>query len=144
MVEHASELVFKNDFRLCPPSSMGISGGILVFPAIAIPIARKREFQCPDRNLSVLEALLPQIDKILIVGWRGTEDHFLNMLRKKLRPRVHMTIVAGDVELAQEVGVNLQHGLLNIAPRCHAASGGFTDFVCGPALKQFLSHDTNH
>lgn len=31
-----------------------------------------------------LTGLLPQVTKLLVIGWRATEEHFLDLLRKHL------------------------------------------------------------
>ena len=57
-----------------------------VVPAIAVPVQTKTEdtFQWPDSHRAYLKQLLPQVTKILIIGWRGKEAHFLKLLRENL------------------------------------------------------------
>src|SRR5260370_13275746 len=75
--------------------SLGIVQGTLAFPAIAIPVETKRNFECPPSQLEELIALLPQTSKILAIGWRATEAHFLALLKENLSRSVQMWIVAG-------------------------------------------------
>lgn len=60
--------------------------GSPVVPAIAIPVQTKTDdtFDWPDSHRAYLKQLLPQVTKILIIGWRRKEAHFLNLLREKL------------------------------------------------------------
>ena len=57
-----------------------------IIPAIAIPVQTKTEdtFEWPDSHRAYFEQLLPQVTKILIIGWRGKEAHFLNLLGENL------------------------------------------------------------
>ena len=50
------------------------------WPALALPVAGKYQFECPTAHLDALQDCLPKITKVLIVGWRAVEKHFLAML----------------------------------------------------------------
>ena len=66
-----------------PAQADNLSLGRTVFPAIAIPVQNKTHstFECPASHLTYLKELLPQVTKILIIGWQASEAHFLEMLR---------------------------------------------------------------
>lgn len=53
----------------------------LFYPQILIPYKNKDEFIMPDSHLNMLHYLLQNIEEILIVGWKGTEDKFQNLLK---------------------------------------------------------------
>ena len=53
-------------------------------PAIAIPLLGKSEFECPPQHLTRLQGILPEITKLLLIGWRAREAHFLNLLANGL------------------------------------------------------------
>ncbi len=72
--------------------------------------------------------------KLLIIGWRGTELHFVNLFRELCREEIAGIIVAGDEKEAAAVGVRLQH--LPVA--WSLAKVGFTEFVTSPELDVFL------
>jgi len=55
-----------------------------LFPAIAIPVERKNDFECPAEHLQALTACLPQVSHLLIIGWRAAEQHFLTLLKDGL------------------------------------------------------------
>ena len=108
-----------------------------IVPAIAIPVQTKTDdtFEWPDSHRKYLEELLPRISQILIIGWRGKEEHFLNLLREKL-PRggitqiTHLQIV-GSVsaeveEISKEFITRINRGVRKV-PALHAQ--GFSDFV---------------
>lgn len=90
-----------------------------IVPAIAVPVQTKTEdtFEWPDSHRKYFEQLLPQVTKILIIGWRGKEAHFLNLLREKL-PTGGLT----QLTHLQVVGVN-QGEAINISKQFIADIG---------------------
>jgi hypothetical protein len=93
--------------------------GSFGFPALAIPVEKKSEFVCPAEHLRELADVLPRVTKIITIGWRATEQHFLAMLKKPLtglQGDVDLMVVSGDIKGAFETNTNL--GLVN-APSNH-------------------------
>jgi len=144
-----TELQPSNRFALCDPSTMRSPDvGHALFPAIAIPVEKKSTFECPQSMLEELANLLPRVSKILVIGWRATEEKFLDMLGKRLtglKPGVHIYIVAGPRTPTGEipgeaVRANIFEALLNNRPRsCQIDDGGFTDFIRSPRLEEVLT-----
>lgn len=102
-----------------------------IFPAIAIPVQTKSDeyFECPRAHLDSLNEMLPEITKILIVGWQAREAHFLQMLRSKL-PRLDSIMVVG-ASASDAEGI-LRHFSTEIRYRVareYVADGGFTSFI---------------
>ena len=56
---------------------MLVNAGRLIFPALAIPVEGKDEFSCPKRHVERLRNLLAGASRIMTIGWRATEAHFL-------------------------------------------------------------------
>ncbi|MBI2878931.1 MAG: hypothetical protein HYY19_04325 [Candidatus Rokubacteria bacterium] len=108
----------------------------LLFPAIAVPMKEKARFECPPAHLEKLKAVLPRVDRILVIGWRAQERHFLDMLRESLTGRVRGMIVSGRRRSdAEEVSDRLSE----CAPGDYAISkGGFSDFVTTDEADSFL------
>ena len=79
-----------------------------LFPAIALPLVQKTSFECPEDHLRTLREALPDVTKILIIGWRGTEEHFLTLLREHLKNPPTMMTVASGVDEASQVGSDLR------------------------------------
>lgn len=46
---------------------------------------QKRRVFLPTDHINKLEYLLPQVRKVLVIGWRATEADFLNMLESRLK-----------------------------------------------------------
>jgi len=81
-----------------------------IVPAIAIPVQTKTEdfFEWPDSHRKYFEQVLPQITKILIIGWQGKEAHFLKLLREKLSTGgpsqlTHLQVVGSNSEEAGRI-----------------------------------------
>lgn len=53
-----------------------------LFPQIYIPLKSKDGFTMPKEQEDYLYEFLPKVDSILIVGWKGNESHFNNVLKK--------------------------------------------------------------
>jgi hypothetical protein len=111
------------------PCGLGENGFGLV-PAIAIPVEKKAYFECPKRHLTALESALPQVDKLLLIGWRATEDHFLELLRAKLKGPLLAQVVAGSEDAARDIASGLKVGpFAGLKVDWEYAPAGFTDFV---------------
>jgi hypothetical protein len=67
-------------------------------PAIAIPVDRKNEFECPTDHLETLNELLPEVRKVVIIGWRATEEHFLRILQDKFGSEPRKILVVAESE----------------------------------------------
>ena len=52
---------------------IGKSDELPLIPALAIPVVNKQEYECPKLHLEVLDSCLPQITKLLVVGWRAVQ-----------------------------------------------------------------------
>jgi hypothetical protein len=114
------------------PASAG--GAVPAVPAIALPLQRKAEFECPPEHLSVLTSNLPEVTKCLIIGWRGSEPHFTSLLRTGPKGAVQWLVVAGPTG-GDEVIQNLQH-----LPGVFADSKvGFSDLIITRKTYDFFS-----
>ncbi len=108
-----------------------------LMPAIAIPVTRKTKFECPNPHLDALRERLPEVTKILAIGWRGTEKHFLKLLVEdlKVKPR-HIGITARSEEDARNVQQNLRIGGLESNYVLH--KGGFSESLRNDEINHFL------
>lgn len=116
-----------------------------VFPAIAIPVQTKTEnhFECPSVHREHLKTMLPNITKILIIGWQAREAHFLRMLRQyRVSPRSVMAVGAD----ANDAQATLKRFLEDIGfgravygQNVHVAQGGFTNFIVSHEGERFLA-----
>lgn len=72
--------VFSDNLTSLPPG-LSYDGRRLAVPAIAVPTQAKdiATFEAPDEQMKLLEETIPRIRRMLIIGWRANEHHFLNL-----------------------------------------------------------------
>jgi hypothetical protein len=142
LIQRAPELQLSSDFRMANLQSTAWLEGWPVFPAIAIPVDKKSHFECPQEHLDELTALLPKVTKLLLIGWRATEAHFLELLKIHLKKGVRLYTVAGS----EMESANINRALQTALPGIFSGSvidpdrngTGFTNFVLSRRLESFL------
>jgi hypothetical protein len=106
--------------------------GNVGFPALAIPVERKDVFSCPPEHLQVLADALPRVTKVITVGWRATEQHFLTMLKKPLtglQGDVDLMVISGDDKGMRETVNNLAIGPPNSQRKRALRQDGFSGLI---------------
>jgi hypothetical protein len=100
-------------------------------PAIAIPTHTKTTFECPPEHRQALEEWLPEVDRILVVGWRAQERYFLELLVEHLadKPGIEGLIVSSSRDSAKSTVLELERVLPKACLHPSAAAGfsGFTE-----------------
>lgn len=141
-IERASRLRIVDDFVIVTEFPCGLWGNrVGLVPAVAIPVERKSHFECPQKHLSELERLLPGIDKLLLIGWRAREEHFLSLLSKHLKAPLTIQVVAGSDGEARQIFEGLvEKALSHLTVTPIFEPGGFTDFVVHQKIDRILSH----
>ncbi len=136
LIDRAAELNISRRYRLVDglPVARLVKEGVVLFPAVALPVERKRDYECPDEHLDVLHRFIPEVTKLLVIGWRGTEYHFLQMLAEKLRKDLRVMVVSGDD--ASEVILRLQQA--GVGGHFSAFDRGFTQFILERNVIDFL------
>jgi len=108
---------------------------LAALPALSIPVARKTQFEAPAAHIRVLEALIPSVTHLLLIGWRGNEEHFRQMLDGVNRKTVASLVVTSGLGSAAVVAHSL--GLSTQQPA--VSERGFTDLLRGTELSDFLA-----
>jgi SIR2-like domain len=139
-IERAADLSFTDNYTLTDTYPTAVVTGQPVFPAIAIPVERDKTFECPPGLIEELIALLPHVSKVLVIGWRATEAHFLELLKMHLKSDVHLHVVAKGLKDADDAKVSICRALMNNRPSHVSLSDeGFTDFILSGAPEKFLN-----
>jgi hypothetical protein len=107
-----------------------------LFPAIAIPVETKSDFECPQDHLEALKVAIPSVDRLLFVGWRASEGHFLEMLSAGLRKGLSAMVVSGSPGDARETVDNLERYGIECNFEIHEE--GFTSFVIRRSIDHLL------
>jgi hypothetical protein len=116
----------------------GHINGFPAIPAIAIPIQNKNGVECPASHMVALTRELPQVQKILIIGWRGTESLFNATVAGTLRGRRSQILIACGPEAAnQDTIKNLRAA--GIDGEYEMYNGGFSELVVSRKITEWLS-----
>jgi len=135
LIDRASDLKLRSVYRLVSEWPIGKStDNRAIFPALAIPVQRKQDFECPKEHMDLLRASMPDVTKLLIIGWRGNEQHFVELLRNLRHPGVRGMIVAENQSVAAKIAVHLQH----LRPAWNTGVGGFSHFITSGEADRFL------
>jgi hypothetical protein len=104
------------------------------FPAMAIPLRDKTDFECPPDHVTLLRTLLSKVTNVLIVGWRAAEPHAVGLLdcdnesQAGLFPSYVLNVVTGsekDVhELEENLGIVWRRGRVRVVE-----TQGFSAFM---------------
>lgn len=113
--------------------------GMVLFPALSIPLEQKDEFSCPSEHITALESLLPRVTKLITIGWRATEAEFLNMLLAStsvkmpgIRQPLELLVITGSEQGAEETVKNLnpyRQSYNYYRNAAKTATGGFTGLI---------------
>jgi hypothetical protein len=112
-----------------PPGAVDVRDPIeILLPALAVPMADKTGFECPDEHLAALEADLPKVKRLLIIGWRAAERHAVELL-EGIYPSYALGVVSGSDEDLDEVLANLGMGLTGKARTLINEANGFAGLI---------------
>jgi hypothetical protein len=56
-------------------------------PQLLVPLKNKDDFKLPPSHLDYLNTNLPYVNDIMIIGWKGTEAKFQELLKNKLQSK---------------------------------------------------------
>lgn len=93
VIQNASTLNIPLVFEKRTDWRAGIRGQEWV-PALAVPVYRKSEFECPPEHIEALRSLLPKVDRLLVIGWRATEQNFIELLGAERSQRLRSALIA--------------------------------------------------
>jgi hypothetical protein len=145
MAQHANQLVWSETYGMFRKNGQVNRGREVWVPAIAVPVATKFSFECPPSHRESLASAFPYVTHVLVIGWRGQEQHFLNLwndARKEStgrRPLQKLLVVSGTGEGATQTIERLRVVMGQAQVQETAVGGGFSDFLKGNRLEEFLS-----
>ena len=137
LISQAETVKVTDRFHLVQDYPIGKIDNIPLFPAIAIPVETKSDFECPQDHLDCLAQHLSRVDRIVIIGWRAAESHFLAILKEKLPSDIPVQVVAGKKTSAEDILEKVQR--FGIRASGHAVEGGFTEYVVSREAERFFN-----
>lgn len=139
-IDRAAELEITEEFVQSDEHPCGGWQGAGLVPAIAIPVEKKASFECPEEHRLELVRLLPRVDRLVLIGWRATEDHFLSLLQQYLKGPILGQIVVGSEAEAKAIGDSFNHGPFSgVQIDWEYTPSGFTDFIVNRRAEGILS-----
>jgi hypothetical protein len=144
LIDLSDSIQYENDQFVVLDEPRVVVKEWLYLPAISIPVQTKSHFSCPQDWLPRLENLLDGVTNLLIIGWRGGEDHFLERMVPVLNKNadLQLSIVSPTGPSASETQSRLQGAGLRTAHNW-VYTGGFTNFILTDAVTSFLRRAGN-
>jgi hypothetical protein len=125
---------------------MSSPGMLPAIPAVGLPIDRKNDdsFVWPSPQRERLLSLEGTVSRLLTIGWRGLEPHFVDLLGPLVRPDARVLVAAGDGtrETQGDAGLTMQQLEPRIAVEPTAwklYESGFSELLGSTELLRFLS-----
>lgn len=138
-IRRAMELNVSDDYVVWGGSPIAVADGKPAIPAIAIPVGKGKIFECPHEQVEKLRELLPLTTKVLVIGWRAAEEHFLRLLREHLPAGISLYIVSGSAADAEETRLRINRALEKKGPaHINTNANGFSDFILSRQAEIFL------
>jgi hypothetical protein len=80
-MERADLLASDLPFGMMTATTLGAHAAPEVyFPALAVPMRDKTDFECPPEQVEALESTISDVNRLLICGWRAAEQHAVQIL----------------------------------------------------------------
>jgi hypothetical protein len=102
-------------------------------PAIAVPFGTKTNFdECPSAMLEAMKSAIKEADKVITLGWKGADAHFVSLLKEQNNKPLDFLVVSpsGDTKLKAAYPVE------NIS----AIQSGFSALVRGTDFEDILRY----
>jgi hypothetical protein len=116
-------------------SDSPVSQGVL--PAVAIPLEKKQDYVCPASHMEMLKECMSKADKLLVIGWKGAEENFLQLLSRGLKRGIPKMVVSSGKDSAETIKSTLQHFGMDGA-NWLLGEKGFTDEVRSGSIEAFI------
>jgi hypothetical protein len=125
----------KTGFRIYDNPAATTIDDWLAIPAITVPVYKKSSFECPVDHLNNLVYYLPRVDKILAIGWRAKEAHFMSLLTQYLHHLRAIWVVSKDDAntILRDLTGQLSSKFMPHDVSTQAFEHGFTSFVTAKA-----------
>jgi hypothetical protein len=108
-----------------------------VLPAVAIPLEKKQEYACPASHIEVLTECMSKADKLLVIGWKGAEENFLELLSKGLKRGIPKMVASSGRDSAEKTKSTLQRFGTDGA-NWFLGEKGFTNQVRSGSIEAFI------
>jgi hypothetical protein len=108
-----------------------------VLPAVAIPLEKKQVYVCPTSHMEALKECMSKTDKLLVIGWKGAEENFLQLLSTGLKRGIPKMVVSSGRDSAEKVKLTLQRFGID-GGNWLLGESGFTNEVRSGSIEAFI------
>ncbi len=140
VIDEAPRLRLNPAFDLFPYQIVARWGDRAIIPALSIPVATKSVYECPQEQQQALIDALPEVDKVLMIGWKVGEKRFLDSMAERMKKAPRIMVVSSSEGKASELIIKLQDSLGAIGKLAHYSVGkkGFSHAITGHEADEFL------
>ncbi|MDO8269122.1 MAG: hypothetical protein Q7T54_00435 [Candidatus Levybacteria bacterium] len=110
----------------------------LLFPAVAIPVANKEVYICPEDHLQNLHVALAKTDRILIIGWSAGDPNLIQILEQNIKKQTKVLIVTRSEESGSDIVKKLEH--IKFFKFKISKTGSFTNFLKSDEADSFFAN----
>lgn len=109
-------------------------------PALALPLKSKpNNYVCEESHITMLKECIKRTDRILIIGWRGTDTFLFSLLKDGLEDRHVKTIVVTKNSPPESVIAYYRNNILQLEiDSKDVYQEGFSEFMKTNIYGQFL------
>jgi len=109
-----------------------------LFPVLSIPVEHKSRFECPSEHVRVLEETLPQVTRVLVIGWKAGDELFLDLLTKKMSKVERIMVVSSGQSSATEIATKIRNAGVKASQYLSAKANGFSKAITLGETEGFL------
>jgi hypothetical protein len=143
VIDKASELKIDQSFHLIQRHRIPVLDDKPTIPALSIPVASKSDYEAPNEQTEALVECLPEITKVVVIGWRGAENQFSSTLAATAgNNHVQFLVVSQNDESAGKIceRINSSFRELNRPATYATVGGGFSYAILNHKIDDFLKN----
>lgn len=120
--------------------SEGLKSWTVRLPALALPLKNKTSsYVCEESHITVLNDCIEKADRVLIIGWRGTDEFLPTVIKNKLINRGIPTLVVTKNSPPESVIEYYRNKIPNLQiKRDNVYQSGFSEFMKMDDCEQFF------
>jgi len=125
-IDRAPDLQINPSFELVPRQTLGLVPsrplGLVrplglpesvapMVPALSVPVVNKSSYECPTEQETALSDNLPNVDKVIVVGWKAAENRFLDTLATNIAKKVRFLVISSSGQHAERTATKIDERL---------------------------------
>jgi hypothetical protein len=139
VIDQGQKLDISPTIDLISRHQLARSGRDAIIPALSIPVANKSVYECPQEQQQALADILPDIDKVLVIGWKAAEGRFLELLAQRMNKQARILVISSSEAKASELIIKLSKSLrIGVASYFFAGKRGFSHSITSHEADEFL------